>query len=60
MTTKWPKLASLAQKMTPAVFSFVSVFNDFKGHSFNPMFTEQTLPHNMLEESNFNFRYIRL
>ena len=28
-------------------------------HSFNPLYTEQTLPHYILEESNFNFRYIR-
>ena len=27
---------------------------------FNPLYTEQTLPHYILEESNFRFRYIRL
>ena len=26
----------------------------------NPLYTEQTLPHYILEESNFNFRYTRL
>ena len=26
----------------------------------NPLYTEQTLPHYILEEPNFNFRYVRL
>ena len=28
--------------------------------SLNPLYTEQTLPHYILEESNFNFRYVQL
>ena len=27
---------------------------------FNPLYTEQNLPHYILEESNFNFRYVWL
>ena len=26
----------------------------------NPLYTEYTLPHSIFEESNFNFRYVRL
>ena len=35
MRPSWSKVASLAQKsLTPAIFSFASVFIALKGHSF--------------------------
>ena len=49
-------------KMTSISYLFLSSNNypKFWECLLNPLYTEKTLPHYILEESNFNFRYIRL